>query len=92
LKLGYYEDHKWKQNFICFAKETVTDIYKTKYGPSGYLENDNFDGKNNDFYNHVFGKQQKVQQNEVELYLKAPRAEPKQDILQWWKVYDYIKL
>ncbi|PKB96103.1 hypothetical protein RhiirA5_258208, partial [Rhizophagus irregularis] len=33
LKLGYYEDHKWKQNFINFAKETVLDIYNTKYGP-----------------------------------------------------------
>jgi hypothetical protein len=33
----------------------------------------------------MFGKQ-KVKQNEVDLYLKAPRAEPQQDILLWWKV------
>jgi len=33
----------------------------------------------------MFGKQ-KVKQNEVDLYLKAPKAEPQQDILLWWKV------
>ena len=39
-------------------------------------------------FDHIFGKRQKVQ-NEVELYLKASRAEPQQDILLWWKVMYY---
>ena len=34
----------------------------------------------------MFGKQKKGQQNEVDLYLNAPRAESQQDILLWWKV------
>lgn len=46
----------------------------------------NTNDKNNDFFNHIFGKQKKVQQNEVELYLNATRADPQQDILLWWKV------
>ncbi|EXX58506.1 hypothetical protein RirG_197340 [Rhizophagus irregularis DAOM 197198w] len=72
LKLSYYEDHKWKQNFINFAKETVLDIYNTEYGPSEHLEGGNVNVDNNGFLNHIFGKQQKIQQSEVDLYLKAP--------------------
>ncbi|CAB4490884.1 unnamed protein product [Rhizophagus irregularis] len=90
LKLGYYEDHKWKQNFINFAKETVLDIYNTKYGPSEHLEGGNVNVDNNGFLNHIFGKQQKIQQSEVDLYLKAPRAEPQQDILLWWKANETV--
>ncbi|RIA81763.1 hypothetical protein C1645_836446 [Glomus cerebriforme] len=81
IATGYYEDHKWKPNFVRFAKETAINIYNTKYGPPEYLENDSIEFENNAFFNHIFGKQQKVQQNEVDLYLKAPRAEPQQDIL-----------
>lgn len=66
------------------------NIYNAEYGPSEYLEDDNSEGVSSGFFNHIFGKQKKSQQNEVDLYLKAPRAEPKQDILLWWKVY--IKL
>jgi hypothetical protein len=62
------------------------DIYNTKYGPPEHLEDGNANGNNNGFLNHMF-KQQKTKQNEVDLYLKAPRAEPQQDILLWWKVY-----
>ncbi|GBC19616.2 zinc finger BED domain-containing protein RICESLEEPER 2-like [Rhizophagus irregularis DAOM 181602=DAOM 197198] len=47
LKLSYYEDHKWKQNFINFAKETVLDIYNTEYGPSEHLEGGNVNVDNN---------------------------------------------
>lgn len=36
--------------------------------------------------NHIFGKKQNIKQNEVELYLNAPRAARNQDILLWWKV------
>ena len=82
--MGYYEDHKWKQNFIRFAKETVTNIYNTKYGPAdteNLNNNSDKNDKNNGFFNHMFGKQQKSKQSEVDLYLKAPRAEPQQDIL-----------
>jgi len=39
------------------------------------------------FLDHIYGKQKKVQQNEVDLYLTAPRADRKQDTLLWWKVY-----
>ena len=38
---------------------------------------------------HIFGKRWKIdQQNEIELYLKAPQAMRKQDVLLWWKVHE----
>jgi len=83
LKLGYYENHKWKQNFIRIAKETVVNIYNTKYKPPESPEDNNSSDVKRGFLNHIFGKQQKVQQSEIDLYLKAPRADPKQDILLW---------
>lgn len=54
LKLGYYEDHEWKQEFIQFAKETVINIYNTKYGPYDRLEDDV--AENSGLFNHIFGK------------------------------------
>lgn len=84
MKLNYYEDNKWKQSFIRFAKETVLNIYNTNYASIAnehleYIDND----ENDEFLDHLFGKQKKSKENEVELYLKTPRAERKQDILLW---------
>jgi hypothetical protein len=90
LKLNYYEDNKWKHSFIRYAKETVLNIYNANYAPTtadGHLEDNNNDDENDEFLDHLFGKQKKNQENEVELYLKTPRASRKQDILLWWKVY-----
>ncbi len=89
MKLNYYEDNKWMQSFIHYAKETVLDIYHTNYAPTTadeYQEDVNNDDENDGFLDHLFGKQKKIKENEVELYLKAPRATRNQDILLWWKV------
>jgi hypothetical protein len=78
-----------KQSFIRFAKDTVLNIYRTNYEPATtdeYLGED-VEDENDEFLNHIFGKQKKTRQNEVELYLKAPKAARNQDILLWWKVY-----
>ena len=88
MKLNYYEDNKWKQSFIRFAKETVLNIYNTNYAPIANEHSEDIDNDENDeFLDHLFGKQKKSKENEVELYLKTPRAEWKQDILLWCKVY-----
>jgi hypothetical protein len=49
------------------------------------LEAENID-ESDVILNHIFGKKQIIKQNEVELYLNAPRAARNQDILLWWKV------
>ena len=48
LKLGYYEDNKWKKTFIQYAKELVINIYKTNYAPvvNEQLEEEEFHLKN----------------------------------------------
>ena len=82
MKLNYYEDNKWKQSFIRFAKETVLNIYNTNYASIANERSEDIDNDENDeFLDHLFGKQKKSKENEVELYLKTPRAERKQVIL-----------
>jgi hypothetical protein len=89
LKLNYYEDNKWKQSFVRYAKDTVLNIYNANYAPTAveHLEDTGNDDENDEFLDHLFGKQKKNKENEVELYLKSPRAARKQDVLLWWKVY-----
>ena len=75
------------QSFILYAKEIVLTTYNTNYAPTAIgVESDDVDSESNEILDHIFGKQQKTQQNEVELYLKAPRAARNQDVLLWWKV------
>ena len=87
MKLKYYEDNKWNPSFIRYAKETVLNIYNTNYAPTNNIESnievDDTGGENNKYLDHVFGKQQKVKKNEVELYLNCPHAIRNQDILLW---------
>lgn len=64
----------------------VLNIYNANYAPTtadGHLEVINNNDENDEFLDHLFGKQKKNQENEVELYLKSPRASRKQDILLW---------
>ena len=79
-----------KKGFILYAKDLVLRIYNTNYAPAinEHLRGNEIDEDVNDkFLDHIYGKQKKVQQNEVDLYLTAPRADQKQDTLLWWKVY-----
>jgi hypothetical protein len=87
FKLCYYEDNKWKQSFIRYAKETVLNVYNANYAPrpDTNVEVDNVD--DDEFLNHIFGKKKNNQHNEVEMYLRSPRADRNQDVLLWWKVY-----
>ncbi|EXX62610.1 hypothetical protein RirG_160140 [Rhizophagus irregularis DAOM 197198w] len=56
FKLNYYENNKWKQSFIHYAKETVLNAYNNNYAPVINVEvNDNND-KDNEFLDHIFGK------------------------------------
>ncbi|GBB87371.1 hypothetical protein RclHR1_13820001 [Rhizophagus clarus] len=84
FKLGYYEDNKWKQSFIHYAKDTVLNAYNTNYAP-GSTNVEVVDDNDNEFLDHIFGKK-KNHQNEVEIYLKNPRADQNQDVLLWWKL------
>jgi hypothetical protein len=56
FKLCYYEDNKWKQSFIRYAKETVLNVYNANYAPrpDTNVEVDNVD--DDEFLNHIFGK------------------------------------
>ena len=77
------------QSFIRYAKELVLNTYDSKYVPDSDIEIDVTNSENDEFLDHIFGKKH-VRNNEVELYLKAPRTERNQDVLLWWKVFIYL--
>jgi hypothetical protein len=87
FKLNYYENNKWKQNFIQYAKETVLNVYNTNYAPGNTNVEVADNNDDDEFLDHIFGKKNNHQQNEVEMYLKNPQADRNQDVLLWWKVY-----
>ena len=91
LKLDYYEENNWDRGFIDEIKEAVYTIYNHNYMPAVYEPNNNQEAScdDDDLLDHIFGKRRKIdQQNVIELYLKAPQAMRKQDVLLWWKVHE----
>ncbi|CAG8664577.1 1117_t:CDS:2, partial [Ambispora gerdemannii] len=65
---------------------TIATILDPRLKLDYYIDNnwkqkvdDSKDENDDEFLDHIFGKQKKVQNNEVELYLKAPRAARDQD-------------
>ena len=68
--------------YILLKRQSL--IFNTNYAPIANEHSEDIDNDENDeFLDHLFGKQKKSKENEVELYLKTPRAERKQDILLW---------
>ncbi|CAG8697217.1 811_t:CDS:2, partial [Cetraspora pellucida] len=92
LKLNYFEENNWNRIFIDHIKENFLLTYNNYYMLSAYetIEHGQKDCINDDDFDylleHIYGKKRKLDwKNEVELYLKAPCATRRQNILQWWK-------
>ena len=89
LKLGYYQDNNWERKFIISAKETITKFYNDTYAPTEIFSEQSYDNHTKDehLWKHVFTKVSiKVQPNEIESYVKLPRADVKQDTVSCFGV------
>ncbi|CAG8489896.1 5264_t:CDS:2, partial [Scutellospora calospora] len=88
--IQYLENIYYNENIAFNAIEshsTILQIYKNNYELSSYkatnFDQDNIDNDDNLLLDYIYRKKQRInQQNEVELYLEAPWAIKKQDILQ----------
>jgi hypothetical protein len=74
----------WESEFIKAAKETVLQVYNESYAPTHEIKEPEMNNDDDDLFDHIFSKAE--QRNELELYLKGPRAGRKQNVLQWWQV------
>lgn len=83
LKLYYYEEHNWERKYIDEAKNLFSEIYYSRYPPNSDILQ--VDDDEDDLIAHIY-KGHIEEPDEFELYIKASRAPPKTDILQWWKV------
>jgi hypothetical protein len=90
LKLSYHEEHKWEKSYIDAARRQFELLFKQNYyHPVIAAENDN--EVDEDLISHIYMQHRSnPEQDEVNLYLAAARANGKAEVLQWWKVIIYF--
>jgi len=91
LKLTYHKDHNWEEEFITEARKVINDIYETRYAPridQSVQENITTD---DDLLSHIYKKQRLSRnESELDLYLGSPVIPGDVNLLQWWKVNNFI--
>ena len=88
MKLKYYQQQDWEQEYIDAARKIVTDTYNKNY--KNNLP-DNFVDKledQNDFFG-IFNLGGDLNEDKLKEYLRKPVVPFKTDPLQWWKVSNY---
>lgn len=93
LKLQYYKDNEWEENYISEVRTSVFNIYNTQYAPSPStaIEPDQ-NNKSDGLFHHIYKKRRSTNENELELYLGYPISSAEINILEWWKVQYMIKI
>src|SRR5215469_8935302 len=91
LKLTYHKDHNWEEEFITEARKVINDIYETRYAPridQSVQENITTD---DDLLSHIYKKQRLSRnESELDLYLGSLVIPGDVNLLQWWKVNNFI--
>lgn len=85
LKLQYYIDMKWENEYIEVAQNDLNTLYKVKYAPAENITISDISSEDS-LLQHIYKRQHLINNNELEQYLAAPVVNYKTDILQWWKV------
>lgn len=89
LKLSYYEDNNWEDEYIKEAKDVVKQIWEEEYKKFN-LVNEQVAEIEDELFSHFFKKRKISQKDELEEYLKEPVVPCSTNILLWWKVYFII--
>ncbi len=90
LKLQYYEDNDWEDEYILEAKLIVTEIWNNFYKNNidASQSSDNID---DDLLSHIFKKRKTDRNDELKSYLREPTISKSTNILAWWKVNFIVK-
>ena len=80
LKLQYYKDHQWENEFIDIALEDIGSLYKSNYAPVESVQ-DSVEDSNDDFLNHIY-KWWRLNDNELDQYLEISAISKETDLLQ----------
>jgi hypothetical protein len=86
LKLQYYKDQCWEDKFIQNARRQMTDLWNSTYKMNITEAEESSDDVDNDLFGHIF-KKQKLDKDELNIYLNERVVLGKTDILVWWKVF-----
>lgn len=88
LKLNYYEENDWEDEYVKEAKEVITQIWEDEYKKVNSVNEDS--EIEDELFSHFFKKRKVSQKDELKEYLKEPVIPYSTDILVWWKVYFII--
>ena len=89
LKLTYYKNNNWEEQYITETRKVVSDLYEKQYAPTTDEDvNDDNEHSEDDLFCHIYKKRRlSNSENELDLYLGTPTVPSEVNLLQWWKVY-----
>jgi hypothetical protein len=93
LKLTYHNDHHWEEQYITEARNSVSDLYEKTYAPGidQRIQATVTADDDDDLLSHIYKKRRASRtESELELYLGSPVVPGDVDVLQWWKVNNFI--
>ena len=82
LKLQYYEDNDWEEEYIIEAKSIITEIWNNSY-KNNIDVSQSSDNIEDDLLSHVFKKQKTDRDNELKSYFREPTISKSTNILAW---------
>ncbi|PKY59260.1 hypothetical protein RhiirA4_514776 [Rhizophagus irregularis] len=88
LKLTYYKDHNWEEEYITEARDDIRKLYDTTYASriDQNIQDEDLIA-DDDLLSHIYKKRRTSRnESELDLYLGSPIVPGEVDLLQWWKM------
>ncbi|CAB4378397.1 unnamed protein product [Rhizophagus irregularis] len=86
IKLKYYTQQKWEQEYIDASLKIIKETYNNNYKNTFQNTNSLVESVRNDFFCIFELDNNDKDEDELEEYLRKPAVAFKTDPLQWWKV------
>jgi len=88
LKLQYYKDMKWEQEYIDAAEKAFRNQYQSNYAPLPEVGLPEETEEEDEMIKHIYKRHKVEKQDELELYFEKSdvKFEKNMDVLAWWKV------
>ncbi|CAB4401890.1 unnamed protein product [Rhizophagus irregularis] len=85
IKLKYYTQQKWEQEYIDASLKIIKETYNNNYKNTFQNTNSLVESVRNDFFCIFELDNNDKDEDELEEYLRKPAVAFKTDPLQWWK-------